>query len=108
MSLSNPNTNDIPATNLDNVDQTEPLNWELKSKSELGDELTKLESSISSGISSSGDTLTTLEVQNILNVVLPISKSQPSNSNHLTTPIIDLWSRELQIEPISLCTKPKE
>ena len=107
MSLSNPNTNNIPATNLDNVDLTEPLNWELKSKSDLADDLTTLESSISSGMSSSGDTLATLEVQKILNVVLPISKSQPSNSKHLTTPSIDLWSREVQIEPITLCTKPK-
>ena len=107
MSLSESNTSNILTTNLDNIDLTEHLRWDLKTKSDLADDLTTLESSISSGMSSSGSTSATLEVQKILNAVLPISKSQPSNSNHLTTPSIDPWSREVQIEPTTLCTNSK-
>ena len=117
MPLSNSNTYHIQETNLidvenldnvENIDPTESLKWSLIKKSEFGDELTNLESSISSGMSSSGGNSATLEIQNIVNDILPISKSQSSNSNHLTTPIIDLWSREVQLEPISLFTKPKK
>jgi hypothetical protein len=110
---------------MDNVDMSKSLQWKLIPKytfessinsgssvvSEsfessgllsLGDELTTFESSINSG--SSGLPSATLEVQNILNNVLPISNSQPPNNIHLTTPIIDIWEREVQIDSTSSST----
>ncbi len=134
MSLSNSNTCDIQETNMDNVDMSKSLQWKLIPKStfessissgsssvlsgssgssvpsgslSLGDDLTTLESSINSGVSSSGLASATLEVQHILNNVLHISNSQPLNTIHLTTPIIDIWEREVQIDSTSSSTTPK-
>ena len=122
MSLSDSNICHIQMFDLNNIDLTESLKLSLipMSKlddnltklddkltkidddwSKLGDDLTTLEISIASGVSSSDCTSPTLDLENIRMFVESTSRTRPSNSYHPRTPIIDFWTHEVQIEPIS-------
>lgn len=97
MSFSNGvNTNEQQTNNNNTTDITESLKWELSKKSDLGDSLTILEPSEASGMSS-GPGSAILEINNLLKLTHIISPMEPTHSDHLTTPMVDLWLYEVQI-----------
>jgi hypothetical protein len=85
--------------NEDTVDLTEPLKWSLIQKSALGEVLTILEPSESSGVSSSDSSSAILEINNLLKLTHVNQTIEQIHSDHLTTPMVDPWLHEVEIKP---------
>jgi hypothetical protein len=85
--------------NEDAVDMTEPLKWSLIQKSELGEVLTTLEPSESSGVSSSDSSSAILEINNLLKLTHVNQTIESIHSDHFTTPMVDPWLHEVKIKP---------
>ena len=81
------------------VDLTEPLKWSLIKKLELGEVLTILEPSVSSGVSSSDSSSAILEINNLLKLTHVNQTIEQIHSDHLTTPMVDPWLHEVEIKP---------
>ena len=108
MSFSNLNTNEKPTINEDTVDRTDTLKWSLIKKSDLGDVLTTLEPSETSGVSSSDSSSAILEVKNMLKLTHLIPTTESIHSDHLTTPMVDPWLHEVQINNDTQVIKPEK
>jgi len=99
--------------NEDTVDLTEPLKWSLIKKSELGDVLTTLEPSETSGMSSSDSSFAILEINNLLKLTHVNQTIEPIHSNHnllklFTTPMIDPWLHEVEINDDAKVIQPEK
>lgn len=108
MSFSNLNMNDQQTINKDTADLTGPLKWSLIKKSDLGDVLTTLEPSETSGVSSSDSSSAILEVKNLLKLTYLIPMTESIHSDHLTTPMVDPWLHEVQINDDAKVIKPEK
>jgi len=94
--------------NEDAVDLTEPLKWSLIKKSELGDVLTTLEPSESSGVSSSDSSSAILEINNLLKLTHVNQTIEQIHSDHLTTPMVDPWLHEVEINDDAKVIQPEK
>jgi len=90
------------------VDLTEPLTWSLIKKSELGDVLTTLEPSESSGVSSSDSSSAILEINNLLKLTHVNQTIESIHSDHLTTPMVDPWLHEVEINDDAKVIQPEK
>ena len=97
MPFSNLNMDDQQTINEDTTNLTESLKWSLIKKSDLGDVLTTLEPSETSGVSSSDSSSAILEVKTMLKLTHLIPTTESIHSDHLTTPMVDPWLHEVQI-----------
>ena len=91
--------NEKQTINEDAVDLTASLKWSLIKKSELGEVLTILEPSESSGVSSSDSSSAILEINNLLKLTHVNQTIEQIHSDHLTTPMVDPWLHEVEIKP---------
>jgi hypothetical protein len=100
--------NDQQMINEDIIDMTDYLKWSLIKKSNLGDIMTTLEPSETSGVSSSDFSSAILDINNLLKLTQLVPATEPIHSDHLTTPMIDPWLHEVQINDDAKVIQPEK